>query len=131
MHVVSEKILHPVTSVPRVDAMTTAPRRMSFYSILQQFSSRVARWFVFKPKIPIWVNFVGYCFGKFYDHLIYFKPIGNMLWPFAIFCGNLVCFSPFRVLDQEKSGNPVQYVVKGPLKRTQFRRVETCCVKEE
>jgi hypothetical protein len=22
-------------------------------------SSRVARWFVFKPKIPIWVNFGG------------------------------------------------------------------------
>jgi hypothetical protein len=26
--------------------------------------SRVARWFVFKPKIPIWVNFGGFCYGK-------------------------------------------------------------------
>jgi hypothetical protein len=25
---------------------------------------RVARWFVFKPKIPIWVNFEGSCNGK-------------------------------------------------------------------
>jgi hypothetical protein len=25
---------------------------------------RVARWFVFKPKIPIWVNFGASCNGK-------------------------------------------------------------------
>jgi hypothetical protein len=25
---------------------------------------RVARWFIFKPKIPIWVNFVGTWIGK-------------------------------------------------------------------
>jgi hypothetical protein len=25
---------------------------------------RVARWFVFKPKIPIWVNFGGSCNGS-------------------------------------------------------------------
>jgi hypothetical protein len=27
-------------------------------------SIRVARWFVFKPKIPIWLNFGGSCYGK-------------------------------------------------------------------
>jgi hypothetical protein len=27
-------------------------------------SSRVARWFLFKPKIPIWVNFGGPEIGK-------------------------------------------------------------------
>jgi hypothetical protein len=37
----------------------------------------------------------------FYDHLVYFTAFGNILWPFGIFCGNLVYF-----LDQEKSGNP-------------------------
>jgi hypothetical protein len=26
--------------------------------------SRVARWFVFKPKIQIWVNFGGSCNGR-------------------------------------------------------------------
>jgi hypothetical protein len=31
--------------------------------------SRVARWFIFKPKIPIWVNFGGENLGIFYDHL--------------------------------------------------------------
>jgi hypothetical protein len=28
---------------------------------------RVARWFVFKPKIPIWVNFGGPEIGNFTD----------------------------------------------------------------
>jgi hypothetical protein len=35
---------------------------------------RVARWFIFKPKIPIWVNFGGpwkESVGIFYDHLDY------------------------------------------------------------
>jgi hypothetical protein len=28
--------------------------------------------------------------GIFYDHLYYFTAIGNILWPFCIFCGNLI-----------------------------------------
>jgi hypothetical protein len=28
--------------------------------------------------------------GIFYDHLVYFTAIGNNLWPFGIFCGQLV-----------------------------------------
>jgi hypothetical protein len=28
--------------------------------------------------------------GMFDDHLVYFTTIGNILWPFGIFCGNLV-----------------------------------------
>jgi hypothetical protein len=48
-------------------------------------TSRVARWFVFKPKIQIWVNFAGFCNGKcwyilwtlgpFYGLLLYFMVI--------------------------------------------------------
>jgi hypothetical protein len=44
--------------------------------------------------------------GIFYDHLVYFTAIGNILWPFGTFCGHLVYFSPFGILYQEKSGNP-------------------------
>jgi hypothetical protein len=33
--------------------------------------------------------------GLFYDHLVYFTDIGNILWPFGIFYGHLVYFSPF------------------------------------
>jgi hypothetical protein len=42
--------------------------------------SRVARWFVFKPKI--WVNFGGPCNGRYW----------YILWPFGLFYGNLVYF---------------------------------------
>jgi hypothetical protein len=58
--------------------------------------SRVARWFVIKPKNPNLGKFFGGLaienLGIFYDH---FTAIGNILWPFAIFCGHLVYFSPF------------------------------------
>jgi hypothetical protein len=36
--------------------------------------------------------------GIFYDHLVYFAAIGNILWPFGIFCGNLVYIFPVLVL---------------------------------
>jgi hypothetical protein len=73
--------------------------------------SRVARWYIFKPKIPIWVKFGGCCdvifwyilwpFGLClcYGHLVYFVAI----WYFN---GHLVHFSRFGMLHQEKSGNP-------------------------
>jgi hypothetical protein len=41
----------------------------------------------------------------FYGHLAYFTAIGNILWPFYIFCGNLEYFYRFGISDQEKSGN--------------------------
>jgi hypothetical protein len=47
--------------------------------------SRVARWFIFKPKIPVWVNFGGPWNGKYW----------YMLWTFGIVCGHLVDFFPF------------------------------------
>jgi hypothetical protein len=46
--------------------------------------SRVARWYIFKPKIQVWVNFCGSFYwcryvyqdvGIFYDHLVYFLAI--------------------------------------------------------
>jgi hypothetical protein len=61
---------------------------------------RVARWFVFKPKIPLWVNFGGPCngkscfilrpFGLFYGNLKHFMAIGYILWSFGIFFPVLV-----------------------------------------
>jgi hypothetical protein len=44
--------------------------------------------------------------GIFYDHLDYFRAIGNILWPFGIFLVIWFIFSRFGILDQEKSGNP-------------------------
>jgi hypothetical protein len=52
--------------------------------------SRVARWFIFKPKTLNWVNFGG----QLYDHLEYFTDIWYNVWLFAV-CGHLVYFSSF------------------------------------
>jgi hypothetical protein len=70
---------------------------------------RVARWYVFEPKIRIWVNFGGsfdgrrwyilWPFGLFYGHLVYFMAIWYILWLFGIF------FPRFGMLHREKSGN--------------------------
>jgi hypothetical protein len=67
-----------------------------------QFLSRVARWHIFKPKIPIWVNFGGSCngrcwfifwpFGLFYNYRVYFVAI------FGIMYGHLVYFCHFGIM---------------------------------
>jgi hypothetical protein len=44
--------------------------------------TRVARWHIFKPKFPVWVNFEGFCNGRFW----------SILWPFYLFYGHLVYF---------------------------------------
>jgi hypothetical protein len=50
--------------------------------LFRWFTIRVARWFVFKPKIPIWVNFGGPQIGK----CLYIK------WPLGVFFGDLGYF---------------------------------------
>jgi hypothetical protein len=68
-----------------------------------QIQDRVARWFVFKPKIQIWVNFVGSCNGRgwyilwtvgpfyglllyvFYGHFVKFAVIWY-IFPILVFC---------------------------------------------
>jgi hypothetical protein len=57
---------------------------------------------IFKPKIPIWLNYSGpgngkcwnilWPFGIFYGHLAYFMAIWHILWPFGIFYGHLAYF---------------------------------------
>jgi hypothetical protein len=45
--------------------------------------------------------------GIFYDRLVYFTAIGNILWPFGIFCANLVYFSPFWYFGPRKIWQPL------------------------
>jgi hypothetical protein len=70
-----------------------------------QIGTRVARWHIFKPKIPIWVIYGGSFaledVSIFYGH----NSIG-ILWPFVVFNGYLKYFPRFGMLYQEKSGNP-------------------------
>jgi hypothetical protein len=81
------------------------------FSLAHSFKPRVARWFIFKPKIPIWEKF-----WKAFDWkmLIYLMAIWNILQTFGIFMiiWNILCsfgrfFSGFGIMYQEKSGNPV------------------------
>jgi hypothetical protein len=71
--------------------------------------ARVARWFLFKPKIPILVHFGRPLEWKL---LVYFMPNWNItaiwyiLWSFGDFVGIWNIFPRFGTLWQEKSGNP-------------------------
>jgi hypothetical protein len=42
----------------------------------------------------------------FHGHLVHFTVFCYILWTFGIVRGNLVIFSRFGILYQEKSGNP-------------------------
>jgi hypothetical protein len=44
--------------------------------------------------------------GIFYDNLVYFTAIINILWPFGIFWGNLVSFPPFWYFEPRKIWQP-------------------------
>jgi hypothetical protein len=46
--------------------------------------------------------------GIFNGHLVQFMVFCYILWVIGIVCGNLVYFSRFGILYQEKSGNPVR-----------------------
>jgi hypothetical protein len=46
-------------------------------------------------------------FGMFHCHLVYFRPFGILyVWPLGILWQFWYIFSRFRLLHEEKSGNP-------------------------
>jgi hypothetical protein len=66
--------------------------------IILPFLSRVARWYIFNPKIPIWVNFGASCNARCWYILCpfgLFTAIWYILWPFRIIYGHLVYFFLF------------------------------------
>jgi hypothetical protein len=74
---------------------------------MRRVARRVARWFVFKPKIAILVNFGWSCYRK---SCYILKTIWSILRPLEIFYGHLVyfvvlwyIFPRFVILDQEKN----------------------------
>jgi hypothetical protein len=78
---------------------------------------RVARWYIFKPKLPIWVHFGGplnrkcwhilWTFGLYYGHFVYFIAVWHTLWSLDI------CISTcFAMLYQVKSGK--YFLIKKP-----------------
>jgi hypothetical protein len=70
--------------------------------------STVARWFIFKRKITLWVNYLGPWNGNVRCILL---PFGiYVLWLFGTFYGHVVAiwfiFPRFGTLCKERSGNP-------------------------
>jgi hypothetical protein len=96
-------------------------------SLSEPVQSRVARWFVFKPKIPIWVNFGGprnekggynlWPFGIYYFHLVHFMVIWVILWPFGI----------FWYIVSRKSGNPGPEAQHAGTKASKILRPKDWC----
>jgi hypothetical protein len=74
----------------------------------QSETIRVARWYIFKPKITIWVYFGGAWNGKVWYSLTkvlnleYFTAVRYILWQFGILCDRLVYFSPVLVCFAKK-----------------------------
>jgi hypothetical protein len=65
------------------------------------FLARIARWFIFNPKIQIWVNFGGPWNGKYwytYVMTIWYQ-YWYIIWPF----GNLVVFPTFWYIVSRKN----------------------------
>jgi hypothetical protein len=64
---------------------------------------RVARWFIFKPKIPLWEVWQ-------WKILVHFVATWPLFRSFGISCGfygHWVYFLPFRyIVSRKKSGNP-------------------------
>jgi hypothetical protein len=59
---------------------------------------KVARWYIFRRNLPIWVNFDIFSMddaGIFHGHFVF-------LWPFCIFCCHFVHFSCFGMLHKKK-----------------------------
>jgi hypothetical protein len=61
-----------------------------------QDATRDSRWFVFKTKLPIWVNIGGSSNVKYW----------YILCPFGMFCDHLVYFSPFWHIVPRKIWQP-------------------------
>jgi hypothetical protein len=67
----------------------------------KKVATRAARWFTFKPKILVWVIFVGSCNGRYwyivYLFGLFYRPFGNfgvhLLYFLIIWCNFpvLVC----------------------------------------
>jgi hypothetical protein len=83
---------------------------------------RVARWQIFKPKIPIWVNFKWSCNERWwfiYGHLVYFTAIWYISWPLGIFSGYLVIF-PVLVCYTKKNLATLVYIRRAEKRKEKY-----------
>jgi hypothetical protein len=70
-------------------------------------STRVARWYIFIPKMPIWVYSEGLGTGC----CTYFLAIWYIFGEFGNFVVIWYIFPRSGILYQEKSGNPAKHTI--------------------
>jgi hypothetical protein len=74
-----------VSEIPEAYFACKGLRLKTHAGVRLEVCSRVARWYIFKPKTPVWVNFAMEDVGIFYGNLVYFPAIWSI-------CGHLVYF---------------------------------------
>jgi hypothetical protein len=83
-----------------------------------RYETRVARWDIFKPKIPILVNLGGSCNGScwciilpvglFYDYFVYFAFIWSILRLYGLFFPVLVCCTKKNMATLYETLTPIK-----------------------
>jgi hypothetical protein len=110
-------LLENYKSSPNIEVLFNTVKVMHYIILTKKrLGFRVARWFIFKPKIPIWVHFGGPWKGKcfiFFDHLEYFMAIWYYLWQIGIVCGHLVYICPFGTFEPRKIWQPCSGYILG------------------
>jgi hypothetical protein len=94
---------HFYWALPNLSLLHKIGQLKKIISMRGTHKTRVARWFIFKPKILIWVNFGGPLNGKCRNILRTFEI--HILRPFGPFCAHLVHFSDFGIMYHEKSAH--------------------------
>jgi hypothetical protein len=107
---ISTSSMYKCMLTPSHPAKQQEPKRFSDYI-------RVARWHIFKPKIPISVNLVGSCNLRCWHTLWPFgpfilRPFLYILRPFGVFYSYLVYFLCFGMIWIWKNLATLDYILK-------------------
>jgi hypothetical protein len=88
--------------LPSSSSQTPKTREESFFFFLFIIVNSVARWFIFKPKIPMWIHFGGPWNVK----CCYISWSLGILHGHFLIYGSLVYFSPFWYVWTKKIWQP-------------------------
>jgi hypothetical protein len=100
-------------SALQIASSEPAKFKSEFYKL--RVCHRVARWFTFIPKIPVWVNFGGPWNGKCW-YILWpfgiFTALWYNLWSFGIVCGKLVYLTLVWQLHFRNNGKLGRFLKK-------------------
>jgi hypothetical protein len=94
--------LQPISLLPK-------PCRHALVATSKPVKARVARWYIFIPKISFWEYYGRPWNGKFcktFCRLDIFIAIWHILWPIGMLCCHMGCFSTFWYVATLKIWQP-------------------------